>query len=444
MRSSHSLAAVETTFDEDNLVPNAGLQAPAALAQKLGVAELVEARVKLPADATGRANCGVKAMTVVGAMLTGGDSIDDTEVLRAGAAPELFDQTRAPSTIGTWLRSFNWAAVRMLDAVSRIVLARAWAAGLGPDLVADLTIDVDSTICQTYGTAKQGARFGYTKVRGYHPLLATLAGTAQVLHARMRGGNAGSARGVGTFIRETIRRVRDAGATGALTVRADSAFYSRAFVTGCQAHDARFSVTVRLLKTIRAAIEALPGSAWTPIDYWLDGGADVADVAETTYTAFKDTRDAVELRLIVRRVRPTPGSQLALDVVFDYHPFLTDRDGDMLELEADHRRHAVVELAIRDLKAGGLAHVPSGKFFANAAWLALACLAHNIARWTLRAAGAQWADATSETLRRKIVAMPARLVHTARTIKLRFPRNWPWRDGYQAALLTIRAIPAPT
>ncbi len=257
----------------------------------------------------------------------------------------------------------------------------------------------------------------------------------------MRGGNAGSARGVGTFIRETIRRVRDAGATGALTVRADSAFYSRAFVTGCQAHDARFSVTVKLLKPIRAAIEAIPESAWTPIDYWLDGGA---DVAETTYTAFKDTRDAVELRLIVRRVRPTPGSQLALDVVFDYHPFLTDRDGDMLELEADHRRHAVVELAIRDLKAGGLAHVPSGKFFANAAWLALACLAHNIARWTLRAAGAQWADATSETLRRKIVAMPARLVHTARTIKLRFPRNWPWRDGYQAALLTIRAIPAPT
>jgi len=441
MRSSHNLAGVQTTFDDDNVVPNAGLQAPAALAQKLGIAGLIDKRVKLPASAAGRANSGIKALTVVGAMLAGGDCIDDTEVLRAGAAPEVFTHTRAPSTIGTWLRGFNWAAVRMFDAVLRIVLARAWAAGLGPDLDADQVIDVDSTICRTYGTAKQGAKFGYTKVRGYHPLLATLVSTGEVLHARMRGGNAGSAKGAGSFIRETLRRVRDAGATGALTVRADSAFYSRAFITGCAAHGARFSVTVKLVKPIKEAIAAIPESAWVPIDYWMHDGA---DVAETTYTAFKGTRDERELRLIVRRVRPTPGSQLALDVVFDYHPFLTDRDGDTLSLEADHRRHAVVELGIRDLKAGGLAHVPSGKFFANAAWLALAVLAHNIARWTLRAAGGRWAEATSETLRRKLVATPARLVHTARTIKLRFPRNWPWRDAYDAALTTIRAIPAPT
>jgi Transposase DDE domain group 1 len=441
MRSSHNLARVETTFDDDWVVPNGGLQAPAALAQKLGIAELIDQRVKLPADAAGRANAGVKAMTSIGAMLTGGDSIDDVAVLRAGAAPSVFTATRAASTIGVWLRGFIWATVRMLDAVSRVVLARAWAAGLGPDLDADLTIDVDSTICQTYGTAKQGARFGYTKVRGYHPLLATLAATGEVLHARMRGGNAGSARGAGSFIRETIRRVRDAGATGALTVRADSAFYSRAFVRACRAHDARFSVTVKLSPAIRAAIAAIPDDAWTPIPYWLDGGA---DVAETTYTAFKGTKDQVELRLIVRRVRPTPGSQLALDVVFDYHPFLTDRAGETLELEADHRAHAGVELDIRDLKAGGLAHVPSGVFFANAAWLALAVLAHNLGRWTLRAAGGRWADATTETLRTKLVATPARLVRSARTIKLRFPRNWPWRDAYDAALTAIRAIPAPT
>jgi hypothetical protein len=309
MRSSHNLARVETTFDDDNVVPNAGLQAPAALAQRLGVAELIDERVKLPADVEGRANCGVKAMTVVGTMLTGGDSIDDCEVLRAGAASKVFTGTRAPSTIGTWLRGFHWATVRMFDAVSRIILARAWAAGLGPDLDADLTIDVDSTICQTYGTAKHGAKFGYTKVRGYHPLLATLVGTGEVLHARMRGGNAGSAKGAGTFNRETLRRVRDAGATGNLTVRADSAFYSRAFITGCAAHDARFSVTVKLIKPIREAIEAIPEQDWTPIPYWLDGGA---DVAETTYTAFKGTTDQRDLRLLVRRVRPTPGSQLAL------------------------------------------------------------------------------------------------------------------------------------
>lgn len=387
MRSSHTLGRIETTFDEDNLVPNAGLVAPAALAQQLGVAELVDEHVKLPSGAVGGANVGVKAMTVIGSMLAGGDSIDDTDLLRTGAAGELFDQVRAPSTIGTWLRGFIWATVRMLDKVSRRVLARAWQAGLGPDLAEDLTIDFDSTICRVFGPAEQGAAYGYTKVRGYHPLLATLAGSGEVLHGRMRGGNAGAARGAGTFVRETIRRVRDAGATGALTVRADSAFYSRAFITACRDHGADFSVTVKLNTAIRRAIAAIDDDAWVPIPYWLDGGA---DVAETTYTAFKGTRDETTLRLLVRRVRPTPGSQLAMDVVFDYHAILTDRPGQLLELEADHRAHAVVELAIRDVKAGGLAHVPSGKFGANAAWLALAVLAHNLGRWTLKAAGPGW------------------------------------------------------
>jgi len=440
MRSSHNLARIETRFDEDNLVPNAGLLAPAALAQKLGVAELVDAHVKLPVDAVGRASCGTKAMTVIGAMLAGGDSIDDVDVLRAGAAPELFDQIRAPSTIGTWLRGFIWATVRMLDKVSRQVLARAWAAGLGPELDADLTVDFDSTICRVFGTAKQGAKFGYTKVRGYHPLLATLADTGEVLHSRMRGGNAGAARGAGTFVRETVSRIRNAGATGKLTFRADSAFYSRAFVTACRDHDVAFSVTVKLNSAIRKAIATTPDGAWTEIPYWLEGGA---DVAETTYTAFAGTKDAVELRLIVRRVRPTPGSQLAMDVVFDYHAILTDRDGETLALEADHRHHAVVELAIRDLKAGGLAHVPSGIFTANAAWLALAVLAHNLARWTLAAAGDHWQDATTETLRTKMVSMPARLVHSARRLRLRAPTNWPWRDAFETALARIAAIPAP-
>jgi hypothetical protein len=441
MRSSHNLAGIETTFDEDNLVANAGLVVPGALAQKLGVAELIDEHLKLPADAVGRANGGTKAMTVIGAMLAGGDSIADVDVLRAGAGPELFDQGRAPSTIGTWLRGFIWASVRMLDGVSRQVLARAWAAGLGPDLDADLTVDFDSTICQVYGTAKQGAEFGYTKVRGYHPLLATLVGTGEVLHARMRGGNAGAARGAGSFVRETIRRIRDAGATGALTVRADSAFYSRAFVTACRKHGAAFSVTVDKNTAIRRAIAQIDEAAWVPIPYWLEGGA---DVAETTYTAFKKTKDEIELRLIVRRVRPTPGSQLALDVVFDYHAILTDRTEPMLELEADHRAHAVVELAIRDLKAGGLAHVPSGKFTANAAWLALAVLSHNLGRWTLAAAGENWRRATTETLRTKLMSMPARLVHTARRLKLRAPTNWPWRDTFETALARIAAIPAPT
>ena len=279
-------------------------------------------------------------------------------------------------------------------------------------------------------------------MRGYHPLLATLASTGEVLHARMRGGNAGAARGAGSFARETISRIRQAGATGKLTFRADSAFYSRKFITACQDHDVAFSVTVKTgIKAIRAAIDRIPESAWVPIPYWLEGGA---DVAETTYTAFKGTKDAVELRLIVRRVRPTPGSQLALDVVFDYHAILTDREGDTLAIESDHRAHAVVELAIRDLKAGGLAHVPSGIFTANAAWLALAVLAHNLARWTLSAAGDPWSTATTETFRAKLVAMPARLVHTARRLKLRAPTRWRWHKAFNAAMVRIAAIPAPT
>jgi len=441
MRSSHTLARVPITFDEPNLVPNAGLIGPAALAQKLGVAEVIDEVVKLPADAVGRANCGTKAATVIGAMLAGGDSIDDVDVLRAGAAPELFDVQRAPSTIGTWLRGFDWGSVRQLDAVSREILARAWRAGLGPDLDEPLTIDVDSTICEVYGRGKQGAAFGYTKVRGYHPLLATCAETSDVLHARMRGGNAGSARGAGTFLRETLARVRDAGAAGPIVVRGDSAFWSRAVLAACRDHDTRFSVTIRQHKALKTAIAAIDDDAWTPIPYWLDGGA---DVAETVYTAFTGTRDEIKLRLIVRRVPPTPGSQLAMDVVFDYHPFVTDRTGAMLELEADHRAHARIEQTIRDLKAGGLAHLPSGKFNANAAWFALAVLAHNLGRWTLAAAGEGWSTATTQTLRAKLVSMPARLVHTARRLQLRAPTRWPWRDALATALDRIAAIPAPT
>ncbi|CAN5908031.1 IS1380-like element ISMsm10 family transposase [soil metagenome] len=364
MRSSHNLATMQTTFDEDNLVANAGLAAPAALAQKLGVVEVLEERVKLPEGVAGGANCGTKAMTVIGAMLAGGDSIDDTTVLRSGAATELFDQSRAPSTTGTWLRGFSWGTVRMADAASREILTWALQAGLGPDLESELTIDLDSTICQVYGTSKQGARVGYTKVRGYHPLLATLADTGEVLHARMRGGNAGSARGTDSLVRETISRVRNAGAQGSLTFRADSAFYSRAFIGACRDHDARFSVTPRLSRSIREAIEAIDESEWVEISYPLQGGA---EVAQTTYTALAGTLDEITLRLIVRRVRPAEGSQLALYADFDYHPILTDRHGEMLELEADHRAHAVIELSIRDLKAGPLAHLPSGKFNANAA-----------------------------------------------------------------------------
>ena len=215
----------------------------------------------------------------------------------------------------------------------------------------------------------------YTHVRGYHPLLAIAAGTGDVLMARLREGRANTVRGAAHFLRETIGRVRCAGATGQLTMRVDSGFYAHEVVAVCRAMQVRFSITIRQHRSVRRLIEAIPEEAWTPIPYWIDGGA---DVAETTYVPFAQEKDARPVRLIVRRVKPTPGSQLALLVLYDFHAFITDRAGEMLELEADHRRHAEIENAIRDLKYGmGLNHLPSGKFGANGAWLAVQVIAHN-------------------------------------------------------------------
>ena len=261
-------------------------------------------------------------------------------------------------------------------------MARAWAAGAGPG-DSPLTIDLDSTICETYGLAKEGARHhGYTGARGYHPLLAIAAGTGEVLMSRLREGRANTARGAAHFLRETVGRVRYGGARGQLTVRADSGFYAHTVVAACREMDVRFSITIRQRASLRDLIEAIPEDDWTPIPYWMDGAADVAD---TTYTPFQTKPDAAPVRLIVRRVKPTPGSQLALFARYSYHAFITDRDGETLELEADHRRHAEVENAIRDLKYGvGLNHMPSARFAANGAWLAVQVMAHNLARWTAR------------------------------------------------------------
>lgn len=296
------------------------------------------------------------------------------------------------------------------------------------------------TVVETYGLAKQGgAKFSYKGVRGYHPLLASLADTGELLHTRLRGGNAASGRGAASFVAETIARVRQAGARGGLTLRADSGFYAGAVVSACRRAGAAFSITARKNAGIRKAIAAIADDAWTPIPYWIHGGA---DVAETRYTAFAGTRHEVTCRLLVRRVRPTPGSQLAMDVVFDYHAILTDRDGDLLEVEADHRRHAVVEHVVDDLKHhAGLAHLPSGRFAANTAWLTLVGIAYNLARWTARAAGL--GHVTTKTLRLTIIATPARLVHRSRRRWLRMPTHWPWAQHIRDALAVFARIPAP-
>ena len=441
MRSSHSLDRLEITSDDDRLVADAGLILPASLVHHLGLRALIDEHLDLGA-AVGRANAGDKLLTLIMSALAGGDCIDDADALRAGGTGRILGFTvKAASTLGTFLRSFSWGHVRQLDRVGRELLARAWAAGAGPG-AEPLTIDLDSTICETYGLAKEGGtRFSHTGVRGYHPLLAIAAGTGDVLMARLRGGNANSGRSAGHFLRETIGRVRSAGASGELTMRADSGFYAHAVVAVCRKLDVRFSITVRQHKGLRRLIEAIPEAAWTPIPYWLEGGA---DVAETTYTPFKDERDAAPVRLIVRRVRPTPGSQLEAFVLYDHHPFITDRDGDKLALEADHRRHAEVENAIRDLKHGlGLNHLPSGRFAANGAWLAVQVMAHNVARWTARI-GLGERVLMVKTLRRRFLAIPGRLTRSARRLTLHLPRRWPWGEAFRLALTRLRAIPIAT
>jgi len=413
----------------------------AALAQRVGLSTLVDQRVRL---ARHGANSGTKALTVIGSMLAGGDSIGDTAVMRSGALPELFDHTRAPSTLGSWLRAFTWGHVRQLDAVSGELLTRLWAAGGGPqDLTAPLMIDVDSTIVECFGVKKHGAAFGYTKTRGYHPQVATVNG--QVVSSRLRGGNAGAARGAESLLTETVSRVRGAGASGQLTVRADSAFYSKAMLGTARRLGVRFSVTARQDKKIRAAIAAIPEQDWAPIPYWLSTPeVSGADIAETSYTCFAGTSNEITVRLVVRRVRPTPGSQLALFTTWDYHAFITDRDGELAVIEADHRRHAVVEQVIADLKSAGMAHMPSGRFNANAAWLTLAVMAHNIAHAVGILSGPDLAKSTTATLRRTIFTTPGRLVHSARRLRIRMPTDWPWAENITTALDKINTIPAPT
>ena len=289
---------IRILFDDHRLVANAGLLLPATLARHLGLRELVDHHLDL-GRAPGRANTGDKMLTLVASALAGGDCIDDADALRAGGTVGVLGcVVKAPSTLGTFLRSFRWGHVRQLDRVSRQLLARAWAAGAGPG-DSPLTIDLDSTICETYGLAKEGARHhGYTGARGYHPLLAIAAGTGEVLMSRLREGRANTARGAAHFLRETVGRVRYGGARGQLTVRADSGFYAHTVVAACLEMDVRFSITIRQHKSLHNLIEAIPEEDWTPIPYWMDGAA---DVAETTYTPFQTKPDAAPVRLIVRR-----------------------------------------------------------------------------------------------------------------------------------------------
>ena len=433
-RVSRGLDRIGVSFDDPNLVANSGLLLTATLAGRLGVETLVDSTVRM-AGRVGGALPGRKVLTLVHTIVAGGSHIDHAVMLRAGAtARVLGHRVMAPSTLGTFLRSFTFGHVRQLEAVIGKVIERAWAQGAGPG-EGRLVIDVDSTICEVAGKHKQGAAYGYTKVLGYHPILATRADTGEVLHARMRKGSANTARGARRFIDELIARVRRAGAAGQIVVRVDSGFWAKQTVKTLARLDVRYTMAVRTnTKGVAEAIAAIDEHAWTAIDYTCDG---VAQVAETIYQG---------RRLVVRRTRLIDRRQLRLWPNWRHFAFLTDLEDDTVSIDAFHRHHAVVELAIRDLKEGaGLEHVPSGHFFANGAWLQCAVLAHNLMRWGATIGQPAPVDQliVARTTRLRLIDIPGRLVNRSGVLTLRGPQHWPWAPLFTRRLAAIRALPAP-
>jgi hypothetical protein len=423
--------ATRVVFDDERAVANAGMMLPAVLAGRLGIEALVDETVEL-GDRPGAANAGRKVMTLVSAMVLGADCIDDCDVLRSGqTAAVLGHGVAAPSTLGTFLRAFTFGHVRQLDRVLGVSLARAWAAGAGPG-DQRLIVDVDSFVGEVYGYDKQGAGYGYTHKLGYHPIVATRAGIGEVLHIRARKGSANTSRGALRFVEELIPRVARAGATGPKLLRADSGFWNTKLMDRLHAAGWTYSIGVRQQKAVAAAIAAIPEADWTVLPDYPDRGE--AQIAETMLGA---------RRLIVRRTRLV-GAQAELWPDWRHHPFLTNRVDPLAIVEAEHRQHAVVELAIRDLKDQALAHFPSGRFLANAAWTVIAAIAHNLLRWTTLIGLPDTIVVTARTVRRRLLTVPGRITRTARQMTLRLPARWPWETAFLTALDRLRALPALT
>jgi hypothetical protein len=425
------LDGVGVAFDDERVVSDAGIALVAILAERLGIEALAARLVRLRCDRPGAVNAGRKVIALVYAMVLGADSIDDADVLRAGRTRRLLGGwIPAPSTLGTFLRAFTFGHVRQLDALLDETLARAWRAGAGPG-AGRLVVDVDSFVGEVCGRLKQGAAFGYTKLLGYHPLLATRADTGEVLHVRLRKGSAASCKGVLRFVDELIARVQRAGATGTKLLRADNAFWNNKLMARLEKAGWQYSIGVRMQAWVPDAIAQIAEDDWQPLaDYPDDGEAQIAE------TAAPGGR-----RLVVRRTRLV-GAQAELWPDWRHFAFITNRTEPLETVEADHRQHAVVELAIRDLKDQALAHFPSGQFNANSAWTVIACLAHNLLRWTSLIGLPDVTIPTARTIRRRLLALPGRLTKHADRWTLRLPARWPWQDDFTEALARIRALPA--
>lgn len=460
MQLSHARPVGSVTFDEPNLVSAAGLVPLVALAQSVGLRDLADAHLSVPGDKG--ANAGVKVTSLVAGMAAGADGIDDMAILRHGGMRRIFDHPYAPSTLGSFLRAFTFGHVRQLDAVASRVLASL--AGQAPIVagIDDLAlVDLDDTIVEVHGHGKQGASFGYSGVRGLNAIVATVTtkeSAPVIVAARLRKGSANSARGAARITADaltTVTRMRSPGATGMVLVRADSAYYGRPTVLAAIKAGAHVSITVRQDAPIRSAIEQIGADAWTTIDYpqavfdeatgtWISR----AEVAEIAFTAFSSAKKAEQVpgRLVVRRIPdlnpPADPSQASLFEVFRHHAFFTTSTLPTVEADKVHRQHAIIEQVFADLKASALAHLPSGRFAANSAWLVLATIAFNLTRALGTIAGGPHAKATTGTIRRRIIAVPARIASSARRLTLHLPIAWPWQDAWQTVFEHALGPPA--
>ncbi len=459
MQLSHEASLRSAVFDDPTLVSCAGLVPALALARRAGLAELARRHVTVPGGAG--AASGAKITAIVAGMVAGADSIADLDLLRHGGMARLFTGVRAPSTLGTFLRAFRFGHVRQLDAVAaRFLAGLARHAPLIAVSEPIAYVDMDDTVRSTFGYAKQGAGYGYTGVKGLNALLATVStpSTAPLIVAtRLRKGSANSARGAARLVADAIRSTRGCGFAGLLVLRTDSAYYNHDVIAAARRHKTRFSITARKDRAVSAAIASIGEDAWTAIRYphavfdeqlrqWVSD----AEVAEIAFTAFTSRPKAqrVTARLIVRRVRDAnpehvqANAQGELFPVWRHHAVFTDSPLPMLEAEADHRRHAIIEQVIADLKNGPLAHLPSGNFAANSAWLVLAAIAFNLTRALGALASTFHAKATTATVRRQLINVAARVTRTARRSTLRLPTAWPWAPPWQR--LFAAAIGPPT
>jgi hypothetical protein len=387
-------------------------------------------------------------------------------LLRHGAMGTLFGGIRAPSTLGSHLRCYTRGNVSQLEKAGRELLAElARQAPLLPGADVLAFIDIDSMQKRVYGHHKQGARFGHTKIQGKSLLVRGLNALAAVVSTplaapvvaatRLRGGNAASARGAASLAARAISTARACGCTGLLIVRLDSAYYNAAVIGAVRRADARFSVTVPVNSSIRAAIASIGEDAWTPIRYpraiWddqLQAWISDAEVAEVQYTAFASKKgQAVTARLVVRRVRDlnkkAADGQDELFPAWRYHAVFTDSPFELVQAEGQHRDHAIVEQVFADITSGPLAHMPSGVFTANAAWLSIAAMAHNLVRAAGALASLPFAKARAATIRRDLIAVAARTARHGRGhLTLHLPEGWHREHEWLNLLAAANGPPA--